>query len=144
MQFLWVKSTKWSIFLEKETFSTMSSVFAWHVNYCLWSGKSSAILSSPLLYKCIHSDIFGAGLFLVQCMAKVWVKKQDTFKDWPSVKHPCFWFYSNETWWKWLLHEAIIFTKFHEDWTKVADFLLMANFWTCAVFSLRPYMSVFF
>ena len=25
-------------------------------------------------------------------------------------------------------HEAIIFTKFHEDWTKIVDFLLMANF----------------
>ena len=29
----------------------------------------------------------------------------------------------------------IIFTKFHEDWTKNVDFLLMANFWMCLVFS---------
>ena len=28
----------------------------------------------------------------------------------------------------------IIFTKFHEDRTKIVDFLLMANFLVCAVF----------
>ena len=27
-----------------------------------------------------------------------------------------------------------IFTKFHEDWTKIEDFLAMANFWTRLVF----------
>ena len=25
-------------------------------------------------------------------------------------------------------------TKFHEDKTKIVDFLLMANFWKCAIF----------
>ena len=29
----------------------------------------------------------------------------------------------------------IIFTKFHEDWTKIVDSLLMANFWTCLLFT---------
>ena len=28
----------------------------------------------------------------------------------------------------------IIFTKFHEDRTKIVDFLLIANFLVCAVF----------
>ena len=42
--------------------------------------------------------------------------------------------YPNETWWKLLPHEVIIFTKFYEDWTKNVDFLLMANFWTWALF----------
>ena len=41
-------------------------------------------------------------------------------------------------WGVWLL---IILTKFHEDWTKIVDFLLMANFWVCAVFLLRPYFA---
>ena len=29
---------------------------------------------------------------------------------------------------------SIIFTKYHEDWTKNVDFLLMANFLACLVF----------
>ena len=67
--------------------------------------------------------------------SKVWVKKkQDTLKNWPLVKNQQFFSNPNETWWKWLSHEAIIFTKFHEDWTKIVDFLLMAKFWTCLVF----------
>ena len=28
----------------------------------------------------------------------------------------------------------IIFTKFHKDWTKNVDFLLLANFWMCLIF----------
>ena len=43
-------------------------------------------------------------------------------------------FFHNETWRKSLTHEVIIFTKFHKDWTKIVDFLLMANFWKCPVF----------
>ena len=42
----------------------------------------------------------------------------------------------HETWWKWLSHEVIIFTKFHKDWITIVDFLLLANFWTCPVFFL--------
>ena len=45
-------------------------------------------------------------------------------------KNPQFLLYSHETLWKWLSHKLIIFTKFHEDRTKNADFLLMANLWT--------------
>ena len=42
--------------------------------------------------------------------------------------------------WKWLPYKVIIFTKFHEDWTKIVDFLLMANFWVCLIsFFLRLY-----
>ena len=70
------------------------------------------------------------------CIAKLKSeqKKQDTFKNWPLIKNPQFLSNLHETWWKWLSHEAIIFTKFHKDWTKIMDFLLMANFWTCPVF----------
>ena len=40
---------------------------------------------------------------------------------------------SHETWWKWLAHESIIFTKFHEDWKKcefftIGQFLNMGPF----------------
>ena len=31
-------------------------------------------------------------------------------------------------------YEAIIFIKFYKDWTKIVDFLLMANFLTCSIF----------
>ena len=32
----------------------------------------------------------------------------------------------HETWWKWLTDGFIIFIKFHEDWTKIVDLLLIA------------------
>ena len=56
--------------------------------------------------------------------------------------HPASWLRNNwmvpyETWWKLSPHELIIFTKFHEDRTKIVDFLLMANFWKCPVFLLQ-------
>ena len=56
------------------------------------------------------------------------------FKDWPLIKNPQFLSYPHETWWKWLPHEVIIFTKFHKDWTKYVIFSLMANFLMCPVF----------
>ena len=31
-------------------------------------------------------------------------------------------------------HEVSIFTKFHKDWAKIVDILLMMKFWGCAVF----------
>ena len=62
-------------------------------------------------------------------------KKQHTFKNWPIIKNPQFLSYPHEIWWKWLPHEVIIFTKFHEDRTKIVDFLLMANFWKCPFFA---------
>ena len=43
-------------------------------------------------------------------------------------------FNSHETLWKWLPYEVMIFTKFHEDTTKIVDFLLVANFWVCPIF----------
>ena len=56
-----------------------------------------------------------------------------------SNKKPQFSSNPYETWWKWLPLYIITFTKFHEDWTKNVDFLLMANFWTCAVFSYSDF-----
>ena len=56
------------------------------------------------------------------------------FKNWLLLKNPQVLFYSHETWWKWLSHVMIIFTKFHEYRTKIVDFLLRANFWKCPVF----------
>ena len=47
----------------------------------------------------------------------------------------------HETWSKYLAHEIIILTKFHEDWIKNVDFLLMANFCESPIFfthSLYP------
>ena len=46
-----------------------------------------------------------------------------------------------------ILREAITFTKFHEDWTKIIDFLLLANIWMCLVFftqTLYGYTYFFF
>ena len=61
-------------------------------------------------------------------------KKQDKFKNWPLIKNSQVLVNPFETWWKWLAHEIIIFTKFHKDWTKIVDLLLMANFLACPFF----------
>ena len=37
-------------------------------------------------------------------------------------------------------HEVAIFTKFHEDWTKIVDFLLIANYLAFPIF-YYPYFS---
>ena len=41
-------------------------------------------------------------------------------------------------------HEVIIFTKFHEDGTKIVDFLLLANFCACAFFSYSELICMIF
>ena len=55
-------------------------------------------------------------------------------KNWLLIKDPRFLSNAYETWRKRLSREAIIFTKFNDDWTKILDFLLLANFWMFAVF----------
>ena len=37
-----------------------------------------------------------------------------------------------------------IFTKFHKDWTIFVDFLLVTNFWRCAVFSCSDFRIILF
>ena len=49
-----------------------------------------------------------------------------------------------ETWWKWLTHDVINFTKFHEDWTKIVDFLLRVNFWMCPGFFAQTLLKSIF
>ena len=56
------------------------------------------------------------------------------------MKNPQFLSNFYETYTKLLPHEVIIFTKFHKDWTKIVDFLLMTDFRTCAVILLRLYL----
>ena len=50
--------------------------------------------------------------------------------------------YKLETWSKWLPHEYVILPKFHDDWAKTADFLLIANIWACTLFFGSPSISV--
>ena len=39
----------------------------------------------------------------------------------------------------------IIFTKFHKDWTKIVDFLLIIQFWGCTCFLYRTlYTRVYY
>ena len=50
--------------------------------------------------------------------SKVWVKenkKRSKIGYW-LVKNQKILSNPDETWWKWLAHDDIIFTKFHEDW----------------------------
>ena len=55
-------------------------------------------------------------------------KKRDMFKNWQLIKNPHFLSNPHETLSKCLLHEVIIFTKFHEDRRKIQDFLLNGLF----------------
>ena len=49
---------------------------------------------------------------------------------------------SYETWEKWLPHELSIFPKFHRDWAKIVDLLLMANLWASVIFFESVYTYV--
>ena len=86
--------------------------------------------------------IFMNHLLLCFAQTKVWEKnKQDTIKNWLFVKNQQFLSNPDKNCWKWLAHEAIIFTKFYENWTKIVNFLLMPKFWKRLVFLLRPYQT---
>ena len=67
-------------------------------------------------------------------------KKLDKAQTLPLVKNPQFLYYSHETWSKWSTHELITLTKFHEDTTKIIDFLLTATFELCPIFYASPSM----
>ena len=62
-------------------------------------------------------------------------KNPDSLKNWPLVKNPQFLSNPHETLSKWSTHEVNIFTKFHEDQTRIVDFLPMVNFWMCPFLS---------
>ena len=64
-------------------------------------------------------------------------KKLDTFENLPMTENPHFLSYPHETWGKQSSHEVIIFIKFHENRTKLVDFLIIANYRTNLVFLFR-------
>ena len=37
-----------------------------------------------------------------------------------------------------IIHDMIIFTKFHKDWRKIEDFLPIAKFWARELFFAHP------
>ena len=53
------------------------------------------------------------------------------------IKSLHFLSYPHKTWLRYLTHDVIKITKFHEDRTKDVDFLLMVIFLTCLVFFLQ-------
>ena len=55
------------------------------------------------------------------------------------IKNPQFFPNHYETWPPWPTHELLILTKFHNDWVKIVDFLIIAYFRACVIF----YNSVF-
>ena len=61
-------------------------------------------------------------------------KKRHTSKNWLFVKVLQFSPNLYETWSRLTPHELIILTKFHEDWAKIVELLLIANFGMCPVF----------
>ena len=49
-------------------------------------------------------------------------------QNWPLVKNLQFWFNLDQILSNWLSHLCDLLTKFHENWTKIVDFSLIANF----------------
>ena len=83
-------------------------------------------------------------IFLSLVWIKVWVKKTRHVQKLAICKNQQFLSNPDETWWKWLAHEAIIFIKFHEDWTKIVDFLLIANSLACPLFYYPYFINHFY
>ena len=65
-------------------------------------------------------------------------KKVDTSKNWPLVRNPQFQSDFAETLGLSSTREHLIILKFQQNWTKIVDFLLMANFWRCLLFFDSP------
>ena len=63
-------------------------------------------------------------------------KKRDMFKNWPLIENPQDLSNPHETLSKCLLHEVIIFTKFHEDRRKIVDFFTDGQFLCLETFFL--------
>ena len=57
-----------------------------------------------------------------RCIQKLAISKKSTI---------FVWFLWN---WKWLPHEVIIFIKFHENWAKIVNSLLIANYLDSPIF----------
>ena len=89
--------------------------------YCIRGLTVTPFFTLPFFFDIenFHNKVLYQFLELYAVCLKVWVKKWDTLKSWPLIKNPL---------------EFFIFTKFHENRTKIVDFLLVANFWTCLGF----------
>ena len=61
-------------------------------------------------------------------------KKLEMIKIWPITKNLQYLSYHHETWSKWHANEVVFLTKFHNDNSKIVDFLLIFKFWSCPVF----------
>jgi len=112
-------------------------------NECAWSNKHTGYLNGDCkVLKAVNvqnKDLAEEKIAKMIDLHKVWAKRMGQVKNWPCIKNPQFSSHPYEIW-KWLPHMIIFFTKFHEDWTKIVDFLLMGNFRACPVFLFRPYV----
>ena len=63
-------------------------------------------------------------------VGKVSVKKQDMIKNGPLVKNPQSWFYSNETWWKYL---ALSIWSNYLDSTWIVSGYFLDTIWIVSV-----------
>ena len=98
---------------------------------CTWTGLLFCTL-----------PVVSLASFLCHQVTKVWVKKRAHVQKLANSKKSTVLSNPNETWRKWLSHKEVIFTKFHEDWTKIIDFLLVAKFWTCLVFFTQTLVNL--
>ena len=61
-------------------------------------------------------------------------------QNWPLVKNLQFWFNLDQILSNWLSHLCDLLTKFHENWTKIVDFSLIANFEASTVLFASVFM----
>ena len=72
----------------------------------------------------VWKSLVKRSFFRNKCLSKLWllIENLQTFS------------YHHETWLKWLDLWLFILTKFHDDISKILDFLLTVKFWTNLVF----------
>ena len=61
-------------------------------------------------------------------------EKKALAKNGPIIKNLQFYYNQSEIWAKSLTHGLVILTKFHYNWAKIVDFLLLNIFWARVIF----------
>ena len=95
---------------------------------CKWQLYSNQIEDHCTRYHRMKVNIF------YPSFRRDWSKKTGQGQKLTTNKNPQFLSYHHETWPKKPPQQYVILTKFHDDSTKIVDFLLIVNFRPCPVF----------
>ena len=112
----------------------------------IWLGTYNLIYDQVCHFFDNASDFFTKSqemilgrLWDVKSKQKKKEKKRDKLKNWLLIKIQQFLSNLDQTFTNWLAHLWKLLAKFHQNWTKIVDFSLIANFEASLIF----YESVF-